>query len=175
MNKYFLRLYTIGLLILLLSCSVYAQNIDTKYSEDLQSIENIANAVVETISGEKGEKRDWDRFRNLFKPTAQLNAVFHRNDGTWFKVNTLDEFVDKAGTWYEDNGFREYQYKNTIDRFGHIAHVFQSYGSKLEDGNEIERGINSIQLVFDDGRWWIVNLIWDSETDKNKIPERYLK
>jgi len=45
----------------------------------------------------------------------------------------------------------------------------------LADGKEIEKGVNSFQLAFVDNRWWIVNLIWDSETDKHKLPKDFLK
>jgi len=145
------------------------------YSHDVSSIENIVTAVLESISGEQGSKRDWDRFRHLFRPTAQLNAVFHNKDSAWVKIHTLDAFINNAGTWYVDNGFHEYSYKNHIDRFGNIAQVFQSYGVKLADGVEIERGINSFQLVYIEERWWIVNLIWDSETEKSKIPKKYIE
>ena len=154
---------------------IMAQKGNKQYLKDVESPESIVNAILESISGDKGVKRDWDRFRYLFLPTAQLNAVFHKNDSSFVKVNTIDEFIDKAGTWYFDNGFHEYAYKNQVDTFGNIAHVFQSYGAKLSDGIEIERGINSFQLVYENNRWWIVNLIWDSETETVKIPEKYLK
>jgi hypothetical protein len=143
--------------------------------KDVSSIDGITTAILESISGDKDEKRDWKRFRKLFWPTAQLNAIFHKGDSTWLKVNTIDEFVSLAGTWYEDNGFKEYKFKNKTEIFGDIAHVFQSYGASLADGKEIERGVNSFQLAFVDKRWWIVNLIWDSETDKHKLPKDFLK
>jgi len=151
------------------------QNCNKKYDKDVESKENIVNAILESISGDKGVKRDWDRFRNLFLPTAQLNAVFHRKDSSFVRISTVREFIDKAGTWYVDNGFHEYALKNKIDSFGNIAHVFQSYGAKLADGKEIERGINSFQLVYNNSRWWIVNLIWEGETETVKLPRKYLK
>jgi hypothetical protein len=142
--------------------------------KDVSSIDGITSAILESISGKKNEKRDWIRFRNLFWPTAQLNAVFHKGDSSWLKINTIDEFISLAGTWYEDNGFKEYKFKNKIDQFGNIAQVFQSYGATLADGKEIERGVNSYQLAFINNRWWIINVVWDSETDKNKIPKHFL-
>jgi hypothetical protein len=36
-------------------------------------------------------------------------------------------------------------------------------------------GINSIQLIFDGNRWWIVNIYWTGETKENPIPKKYLK
>lgn len=144
-------------------------------TSDVSSVDNITAAVLESISGAKGQKRDWKRFKNLFWPTAQLNAVFHKDDSTWMTINTIDRFISLAGTWYEDNGFKEYKFKHKVETFGNIAHVFQSYGAALEDGVEIERGINSFQLAYIDNRWWVVNLIWDSETEKNMLGPDFLK
>ena len=168
-----MKISTIAILTFLTLTQLSGQSITT--DKDVLTIESITSAILESISGGKGEKRDWERFRKLFWPTAQLNGIFHRGDSTWLKVNTIDEFISLAGTWYEDNGFKEYKYKTRIEKFGSIAHVFQSYGASLADGKEIERGVNSFQLAFINDRWWIVNLIWDSETDKHKLPKSFLK
>jgi hypothetical protein len=37
------------------------------------------------------------------------------------------------------------------------------------------RGINSIQLLYDDSRWWIVTVYWQHESPEDPIPEKYLK
>lgn len=169
MKKWFLIL-----IIALVWSASFSQDI-VQTDNEVSSPENITDAALESISGEKGKKRDWRRFRNLFWPTAQLNAVFHKGDSAWLKIHTLDEFIERAGTWYEDNGFREIRLKNEVDQFGNIAHVFQSYSASVYDGKEVQRGINSYQLTFVNDRWWIINLIWDSETNKSKIPEKYLK
>ena len=35
------------------------------------------------------------------------------------------------------------------------------------------RGINSIQLLWDGRRWWIMNVFWDSERPGNPIPAEF--
>ena len=42
------------------------------YSADHKSIESIIAATYDVISGAKGEKRDWKRFKALFHPQARL-------------------------------------------------------------------------------------------------------
>lgn len=37
------------------------------------------------------------------------------------------------------------------------------------------RGINSIQLMKDGNRWWVVTIFWDSERPGNEIPAKYLE
>lgn len=37
------------------------------------------------------------------------------------------------------------------------------------------RGINSIQLMNDGKRWWIVSLMWEAESDTLKLPAEFLQ
>ena len=46
---------------------------------------------------------------------------------------------------------------------------------RKDSKNEEARGINSYQLVYFEKRWWIANLLWTLETDKAKIPKKYLR
>ena len=44
----------------------------------------------------------------------------------------------------------------------------------VNDEKPFARGINSIQLLNDGNRWWIMNIYWSSETEANPIPDKYL-
>ena len=61
-------------------------------------------------------------------------------------------------------------------RFGNVAHVFSTYESRrtASDPTPFSRGINSIQLMHDGARWWVVTIFWDSERPSNAIPAKYL-
>jgi hypothetical protein len=37
-----------------------------QYDQYVSSISTISEAILQSLSGKKGEKRDWERFRNLF-------------------------------------------------------------------------------------------------------------
>jgi hypothetical protein len=54
--------------------------------------------------------------------------------------------------------------------------VFSSYESKrtAQDAKPFSRGINSIQLLNDGKRWYVVTIFWDSERPDNPIPAKYL-
>jgi hypothetical protein len=55
--------------------------------------------------------------------------------------------------------------------------VFSAYDSKRtpDDAEPFARGINSIQLLHDGTRWWVVTIFWDSERAGNPIPPTYLR
>jgi hypothetical protein len=138
------------------------------------TIDGIVNEVLSIISGEKGEERNWERFRQLFLRTAQFAVLFHKDDGTKnINTLTLEEFVRLVGQSYRNGGFLEHEISKTVDEYNGIAHVFQSYYAK-EPGME-EKRINSFQLIHDGKRWWIFSIMWTNDRNGVKVREKYLK
>jgi hypothetical protein len=146
-------------------------------SKDVQSIDAIIHALYNVISGDAGVKRDWNRMRSLFLPEGRLISTGVRNDSIRYRVLTPDDYIKLSGPVLEKNGFHEREIGRKTEVYGHIAHVFSTYESKhtMKDEKPFMRGINSIQLMYDGKRWWIVSVYWNSETPANPIPEKYLK
>jgi hypothetical protein len=145
---------------------------------DVSSPEAIVKAVYDVISGAAGQKRNWDRMRSLFVPNARLIPTrVAPGGGASAGVLSVDDYIRLAGPGLEQNGFFEREIGRKTEAFGNIMHVFSTYDSKrtLADAKPFARGINSMQLLKDGNRWWIVTIYWDSEREGNPIPEKYLK
>jgi hypothetical protein len=145
------------------------------HAGDVASRDALMAALYGSISGPPGE-RDWARFRALFIPEAQLIATFKKKDGTiGYKSMTPQGYADQAGKYFKEHGFFEREISRKVETYGSITHIFSTYESReTADGKPFERGINSIQLLNDGSRWWIVDVYWTGETPENPIPERYL-
>jgi hypothetical protein len=93
------------------------------------------------------------------------------------RVLTPEDYVNTAGRSLETNGFFEREIGRRTETFGGITHVFSAYDSKrtAADATPFARGINSIQLLNDGKRWWVVTIFWDSERADNPIPAEYLR
>jgi hypothetical protein len=145
--------------------------------EDVKSLDAILAALYDVISGPAGKKRDWDRFRSLFVPGARLIPAAKRQDGA-IEARVLDPegYVTRSAPVLEKQGFFEREIARKVDSFGRIAHVFSTYESRqaASDKTPFARGINSIQLLNDGKRWWIVTVYWDSERPDNPLPAQYL-
>jgi len=141
----------------------------------LKTVNGIVKESLRLISSEKGKTRNWEALRNLFLPTATF-TVLNNNDSIPQPVETitLGEFINLMHDEYYEQGYFEYEKGKTVDEFNGIANVFQSFVGKDSEGKE-ERGINSYQLVYFNKRWWIANLLWTLETNKAKIPKKYLR
>ena len=139
----------------------------------------IALALIVLISpaivGPAG-KRNWYRERSLFLEGARLIPIGKRvhKEGE-LQIMSIDEWIEDAKDYFAENDFYELEIMRQISRFGNIVQAFSTYEArKSADGAPFARGINSIQLLKKDGRWWIVTVMWDNESKANPIPEEFL-
>ena len=146
-----------------------------QYKDDVISINSIINALYDVISGEKGEERNWNRERNLFHSEARLIVVRKDDDGSLdTKVMTSGEFIQYAQPFLDGESFYEYEIARKVEEFGHVVHVWSTFGSKnLIDDKPHTRGINSIQLLHDGKRWWVMTVYWNKETHEFPLPKKY--
>ena len=144
---------------------------------DVGSMDAIIHAVYDVISGPAGKKRDWDRMRSLFIPGARLIPTGPRQGGAYgSRVLTVEDYVTRGSTLFEKEGFFEKEVARKTESFGRIAQVFSTYEARHspDDEKPFIRGINSIQLMNDGKRWWIVTIFWQAEDQNNPLPEKYL-
>ncbi len=141
----------------------------------LKTIEGITDKMIELISGDIGEDRNWDEYRNLFLPTAQkMSLSINKKGEERVRVMNLEEFIRNVGPLYKRDGFEEYAIGLEVNEFNGIASAFQSYYCKNLKGTYEKRGINSYQLVFSKDRWWIASTLFTAETEDDPLPEKYL-
>ena len=152
-------------------------NLDTAYLEKVTTLDSTLKTLYGVISGGKGEERNWELFKYLFKADAKLIPTGKNQEGTYnVRFMTPDDYISLSGKWLIENGFFEKEINRSVNTFGNITQVFSTYESfKSEaDTQPFMRGINSIQLLNDGIRWWIINIYWTQETEQNPIPKKYL-
>jgi hypothetical protein len=157
---------------------------------DVASMDAIVAAVYDVISGPAGQKRDWERMRSLFAPGARLmptspvrppgsgtDAPLTGNEAYATRVLDVDGYIERSSKFLEERGFFERETARRVETYGHIAHVWSTYEARHAAGDPkpFIRGINSIQLVNDGKRWWVVSIFWEAETPRTPLPEKYLK
>ena len=142
--------------------------------EDVKSPDAIIRAMYEVISGPAGS-RNWYRLRSLYLEGARLIPIGKRVHGkNGLRIMSIDEWIDDVKDYFLKNDFHEAEIMRHTDQFGDILQAFSTYEARdNQDSKPIARGINCIQLLRRDGRWWIVTVMWDNETKENPVPGEF--
>src|SRR5580704_12827103 len=156
-----------------------------KNTSDVDTAEHLVASLYDVISGPAGKPRDWDRFRSLFLPdgrlgviradaSATVNQPARKSDAFFL---TPDMYVERDDPYFKSQGFFERSIANRIEEFGNLVHVWSTYESRhaADDPNPFTRGINSIQIIHAQGRYWVASIMWDDERPGLTLPEKYLK
>jgi hypothetical protein len=149
--------------------------VPTAKAEDVASIDAIITALYAVISGPAGQPRDWARMRSLFVPGGRLMPTRTQAGKTAVRLMEVNDYIALAGPNLERGGFEEKEIARVTEQFGPIAHVFSTYGGKMAADTVETRGINSIQLLNDGTRWWVVNVYWAAETRDLPLPSKYMR
>ena len=159
--------------------TLMAQTVKEADPADVSSIDAIMKAAYDVISGDAGQKRDWERMRTLFHRDARLIPSGKNPQTGVFGARALspDDYIKRNEPFFAKEGFYEREVARRTDIYGNIAQVFSTYESfhSMSDKKPFMRGINSFQLLNDGKRWWIMTIFWQAETPENPIPKTYLK
>jgi Zn-dependent protease with chaperone function len=146
------------------------------YEKDVESVDAIIRAIYDVISGPAGPK-DWDRERFIMHPRARMMRGLPPGDRSGapptpeLAIFDTEQFIAFATPKLSTEDFYEYETGREVFPFGRMAQVVSAYASaKSLDEEPYARGVNSIQLWHDAGRWWVLTVMWDWAGDGNPIP-----
>lgn len=142
--------------------------------KDVSTLDGIVKAFYATITGPKGQPRQWARDRTLYIPDIRFVSMGEADGKIRSGIVSHQQFVNGNNESFVTNGFTEREINRVTRRFGNIAHVFSTYEYSSDDGKDKGRGVNSIELFWDGARWWISAASWDDERANNPIPKEYL-
>ncbi len=137
------------------------------------NLDELVKAIDAAVSGPADKDRTC--FRALFVPDARLIPLVHPADGSYApRVLNVDGWiaaVAKRGSAV----FYEHQVKVETQTWGHMAHLWSTYETRTTpDGEPQDRGINSIQAVFDGHQWKVIEILWQAENPAETVPQKYL-
>lgn len=125
-------------------------------------IDELMDLFYRVISFEEGGTPDWESMGRLFSKQARITRV------TPEAIDYLDlkSFRCMAEEMIEVGAFTSFferEIARRVDRFGSVMHVASAYETKISPDavDYIERGVNSLQLIHEDGSWRICSLCWD--------------
>jgi len=137
---------------------------ETMNQTDFSTLDGILRVSYGSISGPARQSRDWSTFRSLFAPGARLMPVVSfGGEPARVRVLSPDDYIQRVEPIFAVEDFWEQETSREVAQFGRVAHVLSQYQSvRSPEGEPFETGTNSIQLFWDDARWWIVSIMWNT-------------
>ncbi|HCY56861.1 MAG TPA: hypothetical protein DF715_15555 [Oceanicaulis sp.] len=125
-------------------------------------------ALYDVISGPVGEARDWERFRSLFLPGAQMSVVVTDVEGNErVVVLSLENYVERNGDRLAEIGFTETETRRETYLYGGMATILSAYEAvRADTGEQIAVGVNSLTVLNDAGTWKIASIAWRSADEE---------
>ncbi len=131
-----------------------------QHTDDVQAIEALVARLFASLNWAEDTSGDWTAFAADFFPEAPLYPSARPA-----KRQSVEDFVERmkglAGT--KLRSFHETVLGTEIRVFGNVA-VAVAACEMTENGTEVNRGVEMLLLVKDEGRWRIVSQAWDSES-----------
>ncbi|MEE2901999.1 MAG: hypothetical protein VYC39_06690 [Myxococcota bacterium] len=145
-----------------------------------EELDEVIRTLYECMSFASGEMPDYQRCRILFCRGASV--IPPSDDSIPASAISVDEFFETSKVAIESSqelqsrGLNEREIYRKVNEFGSVAQVFSTYESRVEfsDYESVGKGVNSISLVFQDSRWWILSLSWDDESPELQLPDDLL-
>ncbi|MGD1840035.1 MAG: hypothetical protein ACFB0B_03945 [Thermonemataceae bacterium] len=165
-------LFYLTMILIVTTNSLLAQS--NPYENDVKTIDALIKASYEIVSGEKGAQRNWERDTHLHHPKV-VYSYLSQSKGEQLTM-TLKEFQQATDEMVAQTAFYESEVNREVRVFGNMAQVWSTYETRLEKGGKVvRRGINSLQLIYENNRWYIISWVFCGESENTPIPRTFDK
>jgi uncharacterized protein (DUF1697 family) len=163
--------FALAMLLATLPMSARAQTPATAPAYD--TAVDVVRELYRLVTIEKGQVTDWEQVRGLFLPQAVIVLRVSKTESQVFDVQGwIDDFVawnNKAKV--VETGFSEKIVTLKPRVFRDIANVFVLYEASITGSTRPPtKGVDSIELIRKDGRWWIAAITNDLPNAENPLP-----
>ena len=156
----------IFIITLVFTSPLFAQTADKRYTDDVKSISAIIDAYYDVISGSSQDPWQFERDKYIHSENAIITRLDENGDAQSHSLEA--EYIPLALSPKED--FYEIELKRKVSHFGNMAQVWSAFEIRTEPTIVSNiRGLNSIQLYFAYGRWWISSWTTEMESDTNSL------
>lgn len=159
-------------IIIFFACkSIFGQPNDEKYRKDVESVDAIINAYYDVVSGSSSDPWEFERDKYIHSKTAVITRL---DENGKVESHTLEaEYIPIGLSPKED--FYETELKRRDSQYGNMAQVWSAFAIRTDPKAESNiRGLNSIQLHYENGRWFIDSWTCEMESEKNNLVTEFL-
>lgn len=143
---------------------VFSWQLTKAKASDFSSLDEIVQALYDSITFKENSRPDFDLYRTMFIPTAQFIRV--SPDGVMnLDLEGFIAFFEERIASGAIKSFYEAEISRKTNTFKNIAQVYSAYRKAYNSDNptEFTEGVNCMQLYFDGERWWVTSIVWEDQ------------
>tara|TARA_R110000744_G_C19053320_1_gene528114 strand:- start:64 stop:576 length:513 start_codon:yes stop_codon:yes gene_type:complete len=165
------KIIIISLSIIFACNSIFGQSNDEIYRKDVESVDAIMNAYYDVVSGSSNEPWEFERDKYIHSKDAVITRLDENGKA---ESHTLEaEYIPFGLSPKED--FYEKELKRKVSKYGNVAQVWSAFEIRTDPNTETNiRGLNSVQLHYESGRWWIDSWTCEMESEKSSVVSEFL-
>jgi len=160
------------------ACTALAPSPPPPAQRDVRSVEASIEALYRAFCFDPGGEPDWAAMRELFVDGAAFIAPFAPGEqprAVGVELFFADFRAFAASDSVRDTGLHELIMRSRVELYGVIAHAFVAFeGFEPRTGKLRTRGLDSIQLLLDRGRWRVASFTTQYASTDAPLPERFL-
>ncbi|MAN60201.1 MAG: hypothetical protein CMC08_10235 [Flavobacteriaceae bacterium] len=158
-------------LLLSMPILVFGQTENDKFASDVTSIDAIITAYYDVVSGASSDPWQFERDKYLHSENATITRLNENGEANTHSLEA--EYIPMGLSPKTD--FYERELKRKVRHYGNIAQVWSAFEIRTSPNGESQgRGLNSIQLYFAKGRWWIGSWTCEMESVNNALVANFL-
>jgi hypothetical protein len=138
-----------------------------EHGDDVRAIEALVARQFASLSWGPDKPAGWEVFAADFLPEASLYPAARPA-----KRQAVQAFVERMRGLAETKlrTFEEAVLGIEVRVFGNVA-VAVAACETTENKADVNRGVEMLLLVKDEGAWWIASQAWDTEGPSRQVPE----
>jgi hypothetical protein len=152
--------------------------------EEFKTPDGLIDALYKSVTFGPGKECDYEMMEKIFLPGATF--IMPSGRGEKRKIGHLEDFFADWKRFLSDPntqeplakyGFNEKISNRRTDQFGEIAHSYVVFEVRFdpESRNPLGVGVDSIQMVRIDHRWWVSSINTQFARPNSPLPKRFLE
>lgn len=131
-----------------------------------EALNAVLREMYGVISFADGEEPDWRGLRAVFLPQARITRITHEGRDE-YELDSFCAMLREMILLGAITAFHEIETSRRADIVGGIAHVLSAYETKVSPSARdwLSRGLNSVQLVWEEDQWRVLSLLWDERIE----------
>ena len=138
---------------------------------DITDIAALCPRLYEAVGWDEQSEPNWDEFRRCCHGQATL-VPMGSGEANPIPLEAFIEGMEGQRSSGAVKQLSESELANAVEGFGNLANVRSTFVATID--GQSRRGVTYALIVREAGRWVILSVAWENETEEGTLPAKFL-